>query len=121
MTAIQTGGHFPGSMVLHFDKHLFVADSIMTVQAAYTPHPRPPGMNSYAFMWSIPNMIPLGPDGVQRIWEAVKNFNFEATHGLMVGMDIYGADCKKRVLESAQIQVRNTGYVDHALLQERVG
>ncbi|KAF2154667.1 hypothetical protein K461DRAFT_319196 [Myriangium duriaei CBS 260.36] len=120
VTAIQTGGHFPGSLVLHFDKHLFIADSIMTVQAAYAPHPRPQGMNTYSFLWSIPNMIPMDPTGIERIWNAVKDFDFEATHGLMLGMDIYGTDCKQRVLDSAQIQIKRMGYSSHALLKEKL-
>lgn len=31
MTAIKTGGHFPGSLVLHWENNLFIADSIVTV------------------------------------------------------------------------------------------
>lgn len=29
--AIKTGGHFPGSLVLHWEKKLFIADTIVTV------------------------------------------------------------------------------------------
>lgn len=31
MTAIQAGGHFDGSMVLHWEKKLFIADTFMSV------------------------------------------------------------------------------------------
>ena len=31
ITAIKTGGHFPGSLVLHWENKLFIADSIVTV------------------------------------------------------------------------------------------
>ena len=31
ITAIKTGGHFPGSLVLHWEKKLFIADTIVTV------------------------------------------------------------------------------------------
>lgn len=31
VTAIKAGGHFPGSLVLHWDDQLFIADTIMTV------------------------------------------------------------------------------------------
>ncbi|KAL8676355.1 MAG: hypothetical protein Q9186_007114 [Xanthomendoza sp. 1 TL-2023] len=31
VTAIKTGGHFPGSLVLHWENSLFIADTIMTV------------------------------------------------------------------------------------------
>jgi len=31
VTAIKVGGHFEGSMVLHWDGHLFVADTFVNV------------------------------------------------------------------------------------------
>lgn len=31
ITAIKTGGHFPGSLVLHWENKLFIADTIVTV------------------------------------------------------------------------------------------
>lgn len=31
VTAIKTGGHFPGSLVLHWGNKLFIADTIVTV------------------------------------------------------------------------------------------
>ncbi|PNS20441.1 DNA polymerase epsilon catalytic subunit A [Sphaceloma murrayae] len=120
VTAIQTGGHFPGSMVLHWQNHLFLADSIMTTPAAYTPEPRPQGMGAYSFMWSIPNMVPLGPDDVWAIWKAVRDRDFGVTHGLMMGMDVEHADVKKWVLEGAKRQVRRMGWEGHEILEESV-
>ena len=29
--AVKTGGHFPGSLVLHWEKKLFIADTVVTV------------------------------------------------------------------------------------------
>ena len=31
VTAIKVGGHFEGSMVLHWDGHLFIADTFVNV------------------------------------------------------------------------------------------
>ena len=31
ITAVKTGGHFPGSLVLHWEKKLFIADTMVTV------------------------------------------------------------------------------------------
>lgn len=31
VTALKLGGHFPGSLVLHYDDKLFIADTIVTV------------------------------------------------------------------------------------------
>lgn len=67
-------------------------------------------MNSYAFMWSIPNMVPLPPDKIQQIWDALKPFEFTATHGLFTGWDISGEDVKGRVLESMKIQIKMQGF-----------
>ncbi|KAL1310700.1 hypothetical protein AAFC00_000959 [Neodothiora populina] len=118
VTAIQCGGHFPGSMVLHWEKHLFIADTFINVPAALTPPKPHEGMNSYAFMWSIPNMIPLPPHTISRIWAAVRPFEFEATHGLFVGFDIAAKDVKGRVLESMKIQTRMQGFEEADILDE---
>lgn len=62
VTAIKVGGHFPGSLCLHVagadGGRLLVADSLVTVPSAKGPFAHPPkGVASYAFMWSIPNMV----------------------------------------------------------------
>ncbi|MCJ1242885.1 hypothetical protein MMC30_000081 [Trapelia coarctata] len=121
VTAIKTGGHFDGSLVLHWDEKLFIADTLLTVQSAYYHVDRPPGTTSYAFMYSIPNFIPLPPDEVMKIWRALKPFLFTSTHGAFVGTDVRAADVKKRVLESAKIQIRAEGYTKHILLDEVYG
>lgn len=118
VTAIKTGGHFDGSMVLHWNNKLFIADSLFTVPSALYHVDRPPGTTSYAFMWSIPNMIPLPPSEIQRIWRALKPFSFEATYGGFSGQDVRGIDVKQRVLESMKIQVRRQGHEDHEIFKE---
>ena len=79
---------------------------------------RLPGTTSYAFMWSIPNMIPLPPSEIHRIWRALKPFSFEATYGGFSGQDVRGIDVKQRVLESMKIQVRRQGHEDHEIFKE---
>jgi glyoxylase-like metal-dependent hydrolase (beta-lactamase superfamily II) len=120
VTAIKTGGHFPGSFVLHWKKCLFIADTIVTVPSGHTPHPRPSGQTTYAFLWSIPNMIPMTPDDILGIWKAIEPFEFEATYGAFQGMDVEDKDLKKRMLESMKIVVRTGGWPDHRLLSESV-
>ncbi|KAL9061582.1 MAG: hypothetical protein Q9162_000114 [Coniocarpon cinnabarinum] len=129
VTLIKAGGHFAGSLLLHWDGHLFLADTIMTVPSAFTPHPRPRGVNSYVFQWSIPNAIPLSPPIIMGIWDAVKNFDWHTTHGAFQGMDVHGhgdtveekyREMKGRVLESMKIQVRAEGHVDAAVLKEEL-
>jgi hypothetical protein len=70
--AIQCGGHFDGSLVLLWEKKLFIADTIMSVpvrenvlafwgviltnvQSGFYHKDRLPGTVSYSFQWSYPN------------------------------------------------------------------
>ncbi|OCK83848.1 hypothetical protein K432DRAFT_346306 [Lepidopterella palustris CBS 459.81] len=119
VTAIKVGGHFDGSLVLHWDSKLFIADSLYTVPSALYHVDRLPGTTSYVFMWSIPNMIPLSPPKIHAIWKALKAFDFEATYGGFCGQDVRGSDVKSRVLESMKIQVRGEGHENHAIFEER--
>jgi hypothetical protein len=131
--ALKLGGHFPGSLVCLAFGRLLVADTLVTTPSGlgdWSKGPdagkggRPPGMNSFAFMWSIPNMIPLSPEEVAVMWNVLKNHEFESTHGAFVGTDVRSgsggssASVKTRVLESMQIQVRNMGWRDHPFLRE---
>lgn len=53
VTAIKTGGHFKGSLVLHWEEKLFIADTIVTVPVSY--------YNSFAF---ASRFVLLQPQGV---------------------------------------------------------
>ena len=105
---------------MEFMKHPWQKATIrlIRVQSGLYYIDRPAGTTSYTFMWSIPNMIPLSPAEIQKIWTALKPIHFTSTHGAFLGMDISGPDVKGRVLESMQIQTRREGYEDHALLRE---
>jgi len=67
---------------------------------------RPEGMNTYSFMWSIPNMVPLSAEEIAGMWE------------VRDGGGGSKKPVKKRVLESMQIQVRRMGWKEHAFLNE---
>jgi glyoxylase-like metal-dependent hydrolase (beta-lactamase superfamily II) len=57
--AIKLGGHFSGSLVCLYDGRLLIADTLLMTPAGignWKDRPRPKGMNSFAFMWSIPNV-----------------------------------------------------------------
>lgn len=126
VTAITTGGHFPGSLVLHVDlppaipmdvgmkPRLLVADTLVTVPSALYAKNRPKGTTSYAFMWSIPNMIPLPPGEMRKMWKALEGWEFGSTHGAFVGLDVRegdgGGSVKERVRESMRIQARGEGW-----------
>ncbi|KAJ3497032.1 hypothetical protein NLG97_g2209 [Lecanicillium saksenae] len=122
---IRVGGHFPGSMVLLYDRHAFIADTIMMTPAGFgnwksdamgRPRQRPPGQNSFAFLWSFPNRIPLGPDEIARMWSIIRNYEFDAAHGSFAYCDMEDLDAKARLLDSMQMQIRAMGHPAHPLL-----
>ncbi|KAI3394637.1 hypothetical protein diail_2501 [Diaporthe ilicicola] len=130
-TALKLGGHFPGSLVLLFAGRLLIADTLLTTPAGIGSWEtdaagnrreghlgRPQGANSFAFMWSIPNLIPLSPDEISQMWDVLGKHDFHSTHGAFMGQDIEDEKIKGRVLESAQIQVRRMGWTDHAFLSK---
>lgn len=128
---LKLGGHFPGSLVLLYRRRLLVADTLLTTPAGLgswredavgAARHRPRGMNSYAFMWSIPNMIPLPPDELVRMWDILKRHEFRSTHGAFLNTDIVETEArmKRRVLDSMQIQIKHMGYGDHAFLKEDI-
>jgi hypothetical protein len=126
-----TGSVFPADshwvVVLLYDGRLFTADTLMmtpagranwAVDALGNPRERPKGVNTFSFLWSIPNMIPLSADEIARMWGILKNYDFKSAHGLFMGADIEDENIKARVLESMQIQIRAMGHAGHALLRE---
>lgn len=120
---IRCGGHFDGSAVLHWaeKKALFIADTLWVAASAHSPHPRPPEHPTFAFLWSIPNQLPLGPDAVNGIWQALKHVEFTKVYGL-----IPAAQCqddsgfRARLLKSIQLHLRCAGYTAHPLLEEKL-
>lgn len=126
---LKLGGHFPGSLVLLFDGRLLVADTLLTTPAGLGSWEtdalgnkreghlgRPDGLNSFAFMWSIPNLIPLSPDEITQMWNILEKYDFGSTHGAFVGQEIEDTQIKSRVLKSMQIQIARMGWTDHPLL-----
>ena len=92
ITAILAGGHFPGSLLLHYQDLLFVADTIFPSPSATDPIPGRPGKTSFSFFYSIPNRIPLTPKEILYIWRCVEKWQFQTVFGAFEGMDIYTAD-----------------------------
>lgn len=102
ITAIKAGGHFPGSMVLHWQNRLFTADTIMVVLSGLYDIDRQPGTVSFTFMWSYPNQIPLPAAAIASIIDAILPFEFDIVHGGFEGHDVM-RDGKKKIVESAGI------------------
>ena len=73
ITLIRTGGHFPGSTVLHWAEGaggqgvLMTGDSIMVV----------PDTRWVSFMYSYPNLIPVNAMTVESIVRAVRDYPYD--------------------------------------------
>lgn len=129
---IKLGGHFPGSLVLLYKHRLLIADTIVTTPAGMgdwsinglgekvDASGAPPDRNTFSFLWSIPNMIPLGPDEMLRMWKILRGYEFEATHGAFNGMNIEDRSVKGRMLKSMKIQCTFSGHEQHELMREAI-
>jgi glyoxylase-like metal-dependent hydrolase (beta-lactamase superfamily II) len=104
VTVVQTGGHFEGSAVLHWAEGaegrgaLLTGDSISVVA-----DPR-----WLTFMRSYPNYIPLPPDAVRGIVEAVRPLEFDRIYAGWSGDDLLEG-AKDAVERSAARYVRWVG------------
>ncbi|KAF2030030.1 hypothetical protein EK21DRAFT_66486 [Setomelanomma holmii] len=116
--AVQCGGHFDGSLVLLWERKLFIADTIMSVPSGFYHKDRLPGTVSYSFQWSYPNLIPLPPAKIQGIWKAIKPYEFDSTYGAFPGQNVTRPDLKQQVLESMKIFCRVGGHDNAAVYDE---
>ena len=97
LTVLRSGGHFPGSSVLHWADGaggkgaLFTADTIMVVA----------DRRYVTFMYSYPNSIPLNARAVRGIVAAVEPFAFDRIYGSWPG-SIVADDAKAAVRRSAE-------------------
>ena len=104
LTLIHCGGHFPGSTALHWADGadglgaLLTGDTIMVAQDRRT----------VSFMYSYPNLIPLGAAAVQRIVAAVEPFEFEQIYGGWTGKTVREAG-KAAIRYSARRYLRAIG------------
>jgi glyoxylase-like metal-dependent hydrolase (beta-lactamase superfamily II) len=103
-TMIRCGGHFAGASVLHCPwlgdgrGALFSGDTIQVV----------PDRRHVSFMYSYPNLIPLGVAEIGRIMDAVRPLPFDAIYGAFEGRTI-ARDGKAAVERSAERYLRAIG------------
>jgi glyoxylase-like metal-dependent hydrolase (beta-lactamase superfamily II) len=87
VTLINTGGHFDGSVAMHWAAGaegrglLFSGDSLTVVQ----------DRRYVSFMYSYPNLIPLSEARVRRIADSVRPFAFERIYGAWDGRAVQSA------------------------------
>ena len=104
LTLVRCGGHFPGSCVLHWADGaegrgaLFTGDTIMVVA----------DRRWVSFLWSYPNLVPLGAADVRRIIAAVEPYRFDRIYGGWHG-SVVAADAKGAVRRSAERYLARIG------------
>ncbi|KAI8869140.1 hypothetical protein GQ42DRAFT_163645 [Ramicandelaber brevisporus] len=97
--AVCPGGHFDGSAVLYWNKHLLVGDTMMVAASR----------KSVSFMYSFPNYWPLPPKDVRAIWDSVRHLNVENIHGAWLGKEIIG-NGRRIIFESARAYTEFSGH-----------
>ena len=104
VTLVQCGGHFEGSAVLHWAGGaggkgvLFSADQPQVCM----------DRRWVTFLYSYPNMIPLGAPAVRRIVNDLRPFPFERVYGGFQGK-VVSRDGKGAVERSAERYLRSIG------------
>jgi glyoxylase-like metal-dependent hydrolase (beta-lactamase superfamily II) len=96
ITIIRCGGHFEGGSVLHSTAGFLLSGDIIQVV---------PDRRWVSFMYSYPNLIPLGRAAIEQIVAAVEPFDFDRIYGAFHPMDLIG-DGKAAVRRSAERYLR---------------
>jgi hypothetical protein len=99
LTLVRCGGHFPGAAALHVaqGKGVLLTGDTLNVM---------PDLRHVSFMYSFPNLVPLGADEVRHVVHALEPYAFDGLYAAWWGMAIR-ADAKEAVRRSA------ARYVDH--------
>ncbi len=97
LTLVRCGGHFPGSCVLHWPAGADGAGALLTGDTIQVAADR----RWVSFMYSYPNMVPLGADAIRRIVAAVEPYPFDRLYGGWSG-SVVAADAKGAVQRSAE-------------------
>jgi hypothetical protein len=104
LTLIRCGGHFDGGTVLHWaggaaGRGVLLSGDILQV-AADRKH--------VSFLWSYPNMVPLGASAVRKIVAAVQPFAYDRIYGAFWELTIE-RDGQAAVARSAERYLKAIG------------
>ncbi len=104
LTLVRCGGHFPGSCVLHWPAGAGGAGAMLTGDTIQVAADR----RWVSFMYSYPNMIPLGAEDIRRIVAAVEPYAFDRLYGGWSG-SVVTTDAKAAVRRSAERYLARIG------------
>src|SRR5215813_10055627 len=97
LTLVKTGGHFEGFQVAHWPAGAGGKGVLLSGDQPYVCQDR----RWVSFMWSYPNMIPLGPAAIRRVVSSLKPFAFDRLYGAFPEQ-VVKADAKGAVERSAE-------------------
>jgi glyoxylase-like metal-dependent hydrolase (beta-lactamase superfamily II) len=94
LTLLNTGGHFEGSVVLHWAAGAGGQGALLSGDTATVVMDR----RYVSFMYSYPNLIPLGEQAIQRIVETLRPYRFARIYGGWNGrvVAVEGSDAVER-------------------------
>lgn len=84
VTLIRAGGHFAGGTVLHWAGTADGAGTLLPGDIVQIT----PGARRASFMWSYPNMMPLGAAEVRRVAERLAPWRYARIYGAFQGQDV---------------------------------
>ena len=103
---VKTGGHFDGYQVLHWPAGAGGKGVLISGDQPYVCQDR----TWVSFMWSYPNLIPLGPAAIRQIVASLKPFAFDRLYGAFPEQ-VVKADAKAVVGRSAARYLKMIGGV----------
>jgi hypothetical protein len=104
LTLVHTGGHFDGFQVLHWPAGAGGKGVLLAGDQPAVCQDR----RWVTFMYSYPNMIPLGPTAIRKIAAALKPFAFDRLYSAFADQ-VVKADAKAAVERSASRYLRMIG------------
>jgi hypothetical protein len=104
LTLINTGGHFEGFQVLHWQGGMAGKGVLLSGDQPQVCQDR----RWVSFMYSYPNIIPLPASAIRRITTALKPYSFARLYGAFPGLTV-SADAKGAVERSAARYLKAIG------------
>lgn len=104
LTLVKTGGHFDGFQVLHWPAGAERKGVLLSGDQPYVVQDR----RWVSFMWSYPNLIPLGPPAIKQVVKSLKPFAFDRLYGAFPEQ-VVKFDAKAVVEKSAERYLRMIG------------
>jgi hypothetical protein len=101
LTLVKTGGHFDGFQVALWPAGAGGKGVLLAGDQPYVCQDR----KWVSFMWSYPNMIPLGPGAIRQVAKALKPLAFDRLYGAFPGQ-VVKADANGAVARSAERYLR---------------